>query len=236
MVSQEDMLNEFKKRQSILHSGYEFVVLELKNKTKSRVSGIETLKCTRDENGKDVYEIVQRQLQFDLDIQRAGQKTATIPITDFNKNFLASHLDGGYWDIIEVMPTIGNFHSFIEELKSIREKNIKEAIDQPVQETKRDDGVFDIADMDEEILLDEIERRKKKKSEVDINMSDKEFNKLSPGKKGIVTKARKKAGWKRKPKKEVEVPVETPVEIEHPVGEAVKSKFVQQVGVGVTPP
>jgi len=220
-VTQEQIRREQEQRIAVLRSGYSFIILALTDRTKSRVTGVDALKMilTEDINNPR-FEIVQRQLQFDPDPTRGGMQTAFVLDTVKNRKFLASHSAGNYWRIIEVVSgymkedgtegdgEVLNIGTVRKEIAKVREQLIKKAIDassgsgqKPNEELKS--TMFDIADLDNDIIETEFLRRKKLKEDEEKNKKlaeDAEKAKiinnkkdLTPAQKSKITKANNKA-------------------------------------------
>jgi hypothetical protein len=265
-------------RRAIIQSGYAFIVLELIDDTKKRVSGIEELiPIPTEKRGKYNFKTESRHLVFSPDMNYGGLYTAYVLDTEFNRKFLASHLNEGYWDVIQVIPGKNNslnLGTLISELHDLKEKQIQATIkankgkEMPI--LNRVKYSFDVGGLSDEDLAREMERRKNLKASsiealaktdeanqskesaktqefvVDINITPEEFNKLTPGQKGKVTKARnlakKNEKLARKNKKVLDLPKgvnevnETDKDM--PLSSVLsESEFLRKpVGVGVVKP
>ena len=191
--SQEELQREMDRNRAVTQSGYSFAVLELKEKKKCRVSGINTPMSKVTEDGTFEFVVVARQLQFEADISRGNTMTAYVMIDEHNKKFLASHFPLNYWEIVAVMSGRDNesitLDEFLSEIADLSRKQMSESVITgplyPNSSNKNHDPMFSFS-IDE--LEDELAKRKVKIVNVDI--SDEDFAKLPPGEKGKITKAR----------------------------------------------
>jgi len=214
-VTQEQVEKEAQRKIAVIQSGYAFVVLQLIEMNKKRVSAMDTLVAKPTEKqGVYNFEIVSRQLMFEPDMNRGSVFTAYVLDTEWNRKFLASHYDKEYWEIVDVIPGRKTkplvLNEFIEEIKVLRDELAEQALSStsgmgiPVL-TPQDKKPFDVASLDDEIIEQEMKRREALKKKdigamipsgnkvitLDPDMSEEEFKKLSKGKRSHVTRLRK---------------------------------------------
>lgn len=175
-ATQEQYEKELRRRQAVIQSGYAFIVLELIDRRKRRVSGIDDLNPLPTEmEGRYNFEVVSRQLQFEPDPNRGGAWCAYVLYTDRNCRFLASHLDCGYWEIVSVISGRKQrlvLDEVIEKLEKLRDDLAKASvstINKNVPELlPADSKPYDIANVDEEVLVRELQRREEQK-QIEVN-------------------------------------------------------------------
>ena len=210
---------------STIQSGYSFVVLELIDNSKTRVSGVEDIKpIPTERKGRYSFEKITRQIRFDPDPTRGEMLTAYVLITDFNLSLLASHKDGNYWDIIDVVVgkkspglTLSKVLQDIEDIRS----GAKNA-------TLTTGGVEkpDIT----KLSIDELEKEIDRRGNKPVLTKSKSVSKpkLTPAQKGALTKKNNREQAKKllEPAQENDS-----VEKEGKAEEPINSMFVTEVGV-----
>lgn len=255
-VNEDDVIKDMQRRSAVRHHGYSFIVLELIDMRKARVSGVEDLKGVQgDRPGKYVFEPIQKHLEFSVDVSKGGMLTAYVLDTPNNRKFLASHIDCEYWEVIEYITGRKKdkieYEDVIEELYELKDKLAEESRiyneknRERLQRIKRDSisragredllpkEMVSVESMTEEDLEKALARKRSlnqidikasipqksaaqqsfedefkkqqakakakaaKEFEVDINISQEDFNLLTSGQKAKVTKARNLA--KRQP-------------------------------------
>ncbi|HUX57150.1 MAG TPA: hypothetical protein VMV77_09255 [Bacteroidales bacterium] len=167
---------------STVQSGYSFVVLELLDDTKSKVSGVEDLKAIPSEKkGRYTFEKVTRQLRFEADPMRGEMQTAYVLVTDFNLSFLASHKANNYWDVIDVVAGKNNPGITLEKILT----DIDDILSGVKKATLTVDGEkpADASVLSTEELEKEIARRKNK----DVGIETKKAE-LTPAQRGALTR------------------------------------------------
>jgi len=108
-ITQEQLRAEQMRRQAVLQSGYSFIVLQLLDRTKKRVSGVETLTAKTVESQTNPgmieysFDIKSGPLIFEADAARGGMLTAYLLDTEWNRALLGSHYTLGYWSIVDVI-------------------------------------------------------------------------------------------------------------------------------------
>jgi hypothetical protein len=108
-MNREETAKEFMRRQAVLQSGYSFIILQLKDAKKRRISAIEELIAnpveSQDNPGMIDYEfkIKQGQLVFEKDATRGGMFTGYVLDTEFNRQFLGTHYGYNFWKIVDVI-------------------------------------------------------------------------------------------------------------------------------------
>lgn len=220
-VTQDQIEKEKQRKIAVIQSGYAFVVLQLIDLNKKRVSAMDTLVTKPTEKiGVHIFEIVSRQLMFEPDLNRGNVYTAYVLDTEWNRKFIASHYDNNYWEIVDVIPGRKGvplvYDTFVKEIIELRDELKANTITStsgmgiPVLVPQDNNKNFDVASLDDEILENELKRRQnlnkkdigamvqkketiveKKDVPLDPNMSDEEFKSLSKGKRSYVTKLRK---------------------------------------------
>lgn len=195
-TSREQFQREQQRRLAVMESGYAFVVLRLIDRSKRRVSGIEELIPQRTRNqGEYKFTIESRQLSFYPDINTGAMTAHVLYDSEWNKRFLASHLSSGYWKIVSVISdglkalSLKNVMKELYTLQGVLEKEemADELVEKEIPQLRPPDKPIDIANLDIEILEQEIERRRKeqvievgarvpKKKEIDI--SNEELKKI----------------------------------------------------------
>lgn len=133
-VNPDKLEEEFKRRSAIRHQGYTFIVLELIDFRKMRVSGIQGLNATpAGMPGKYNFTKTETQLEFSEDISMGGIFTAYVLDTEKNRKFLATHLDCGYWDVVQVITGRKaerlDLETVLEQLYELKEKLEQESVD-----------------------------------------------------------------------------------------------------------
>jgi hypothetical protein len=298
--TREQMQKEMLRRAAIQQSGYAFIVLDLLSYSHSRISGVEELMAfPTEKKGKYTFQVVTRQIMFEEDINRGGALTYYMLDTEWNRKILASHLNEGYFDIVQVISgreKLLDLYTVIQELAELKQKQISETIKSNAGKTipklvpetnKMDISMLSVEDIEkilakkkmaqgvppgahEEIVdLNEptseepvkkdpvhvsrskVEKkrynsrrtstRKTGKFKFDINMSDEEYQKLSPGKKGLVTKARNLAKMNKSDLPVVNVSEKpSPIVVDGKESVSVSSAMPESVflnkGVGVVQP
>ncbi len=216
-ITQESIAKERHRKMAVMQSGHAFIVLELLDPKKRRVSAVDELVAyPTDRKGKYRFETVSRQLMFEPDANQGGMDTAYVLDTLHNRRFLASHLDCGYWEIIEVISGRKGTPLVIEEvlaelyvLRGKLAEDARKSAPGYVEIPKllpENTMPFDVGKLSEDVLEKELERRKKERildvgnrvpenePEQTSNEKAKEaFDKLSPAEKGKITKAKNKA-------------------------------------------
>jgi len=108
-ISQEQAQVEQARRQAVLQSGYSFIVLQLLDRKKSRVSGVECLKMRKQESQENpgmeefVFDVSTGPLVFEADPQRGGMMTAYLLDTDWNRAILGTHRQYNFWRPVDVI-------------------------------------------------------------------------------------------------------------------------------------
>ena len=200
----EQRIREMQRRQAVIQSGHAFFVLELIDERKGRISGIDELIAVPTERpGKYLFKTEQRQLQFSID-PGTGVMSAHVLDTDWNRKFLASHLEENYWEITSVISGRKkplDLDTVLEELAELRQKLIEETIEVVTEVPAllpNDSKHYDIANVDLDVLVKEIERRKKEIKSTTTS----EAIKPRRGKKKTIVKSSKKEEVVKSSKKE----------------------------------
>ena len=222
-VDPDIALKEQQRRMATIHSGYAFIILELIDYTKWRISGVdELISKPTEKRGKYIFEVVQRQLQFAEDSSRGGTMTAYVLDTKHNREFIASHLDSEIFTIVGVISgrsqklTLAKVIDEIDELKEEMAKKYVEVTNPQPPVLEYESPIIvnedEIQNVPEELLKQELERREQlknnsegmkevpmgalvKKEEIELraDMSEEEYQKLSRGQKSYVTRLRREA-------------------------------------------
>jgi hypothetical protein len=243
-VSQEMAVRDRNRKRQITQSGYAFIVLELDDVTKRRVSGVDCLKqISTEKRGKYKFEVVSRQLEFFVDVNRGEALIAYVLDTERNRKFLASHHDCGYWDIVDVISGRRNKNTgseekkltidvVIEDIVKLRKKLAEETINAhsgsgKIPHMAPEGKPYDIANFDDETLELELANRKKARmtpveenagNDLGTGVSEEEFKKLTPAQKGKITKARNAAKKIKRVSNNAKVAkIPAPSEISEPV-------------------
>lgn len=216
-IDQEKILKEQYRRAAVLRSGYSFVVLELLSEhTKLRISGVDDILArSTEKKGKYLFEVVQRQLCFEEDVNRGGAVTAYILVTDHNLRMLASHFDNRYWEIVDVVSGSKNritISEVLEKVEALRSTMIEEAVSTDLPQLQGKIKGMDVAELSDEILEQELARRKNKEADDDLDsvveqtlleektpekieltadISDEDYAKLTRGQKSYVSRLRR---------------------------------------------
>lgn len=176
-MNREETSKEFMRRQAVLQSGYSFIVLQLKDAKKRRITSIEELVASpvesQDNPGMIDYEfkIKPGHLVFEKDATRGGMFTGYVLYTEFNRQFLGTHYGYNFWKIVDVIPgSIEGEESepitlrgVIADTKARYEESLKKVIRKtappdPLSDTHRE---MTDDDLDGEISkLEEIKRRR----------------------------------------------------------------------------
>jgi hypothetical protein len=193
-VTQEDIAKEMRRKAAVAQSGYAFFVLQLIDYSKRRVSGVDVLDAIPGERmGTYTFEVNSRQLEFSFD-HNQGCVCAHVLDTEGNRKFLASHLDGDYWEIIAVIS--GRKHGRVLDLNA-ELKSLENLRDELIEKTRKDNerrqaelqakkerainlgkprllpedtNVKDISKLSDEALLEELKRREHDKK-IDVQAS-----------------------------------------------------------------
>lgn len=174
---------------STLQSGYSFVVLELLDESKMRVSGIEDLKTIPTEKkGRFHFEKVTRQLSFEVDTLRGGMVTAYVLYSPYNMSFLASHKEKNYWDIIEVIAGKSNRSLTIDVVTSEID-NLLNGIKSDVVITDSEVATSDQCDLGG-VSIEELEKELANRTKTQVATPE---TPLTPAQKGAATRARNRA-------------------------------------------
>lgn len=242
-LSKEQQQKELQRKKAIITSGYVFLKLVLTDdrKIRTRFSAIDSLRATKVADGWKFTEISE-QMRFDPDPYSLGENTAYVLYTPKNIDFLASHDDHAWWEVVDVLRkkkrrgekdsgpkiTLDSVLDEIDKRRDILAKEYKDYIDN-LPPYKEPGGLENIRNYDDEELLKELARRKKIEDERLLLYEDKPKERTVVEKESMIEtgeeKKEEKKETKRKRRKRDEVESESP-----------QPSVLMKTGVGVNQP
>jgi hypothetical protein len=193
-MNREETAKEFMRRQAVLQSGYSFIVLQLKDAKKRRVSAIDTLIAnpveSQDNPGMIDFEFKTKTgpLVFEKDATRGGMYTGYVLDTEFNRQFLGTHYGYGFWKIVDVISgTVEGeegkepitLQKIIADVKARYEASLKVTVRKTIPPDPMSDTHREMTDEDLEGAISKLEEIKRRREAA--KAQEKEMKKIPMG-------------------------------------------------------
>jgi hypothetical protein len=189
-TTQEQIRAEQMRRQAVLTSGYSFIVLQLLDNKKSRVSGVETLIPRKAESMTNpgmiefTFSIATGPMVFESDLNRGGVMTAYLLDTDWNRAILGTHFNLNFWRIVDVITGTREdvvpitTREIVEDVRKRSANSAKAALRKPLVAvpellpvmTKSE--VKDIPDEDLDASIERLTKEKAKRDKLKANAKE----------------------------------------------------------------